>query len=256
MNNTTLSDLNKYMEIAKEIAISLGNILCNRTEHWLSISTDSAHDIKIIADKKAEDFIFNALSKNTPFPIFGEESGWRIPQNDEHPYWIIDPIDGTVNYLHDIPICCISIALIYKDKPVIGVIHDFNRGETFAAVKDTGAQLNGKTIYVSSKTKAQDAILATGFPSQTDYSYDAINKTTHAFIRWKKIRMLGSAALSLAYVASGRIDAYQENSIMLWDVAAGWALVEAAGGIVNVTTNALEHSIDIFASNTDLTFIP
>jgi len=252
---TKIGNLDEHMEIAKEIAMSLGNILRNRSEDWLNISTSTEHDIKLVGDKKAEDFIFNSLVKKSPFPIFGEESGWRKPQHDGLPYWIIDPIDGTVNYLQGIPSCCISIALMYKNKPVIGVIHDFNREETFTAINNAGAHLNGKSIYVAKKIKSQDAILATGFPTQTHCSINEISKTVNTFSRWKKIRMLGSAALSLAYVASGRIDAYHENSIMLWDIAAGWALVEAAGGVVSVSRKSLNSPIDVFASNADLSLI-
>jgi len=252
MNMTKIGNLDEHMEIAKEIAMSLGNILRNRSEDWLNISTSTEHDIKLVGDKKAEDFIFNSLIKKSRFPIFGEESGWKKPQYDGLPYWIIDPIDGTVNYLQGIPICCISIALIYENRPVMGVIHDFNREETFTAINNAGAHLNGESIYVSKKLKSQDAILATGFPTQAHNSINKINKTVNTFSQWKKIRMLGSAALSLAYVASGRIDAYHENSIMLWDIAAGWVLVEEAGGVVSVSKQSLNAPINVFASNKNL----
>ena len=255
MNMTKISNLDEHMEIAKEIAISLGNILRNRSKDWLNISTSSEHDIKLVGDRKAEDFIFNSLTEKSPFSIFGEESGWKKRQNDGLPYWIIDPIDGTVNYLQGIPICCISIALIHENRPIIGVIHDFNKEETFTAINNSGAYLNGESIYVSKKLKPQDAILATGFPTQTHNSINKINKTVNTFSQWKKIRMLGSAALSLAYVASGRIDAYHENSIMLWDIAAGWALVEAAGGVVSVSKQSLNTPIDVFASNENLSLM-
>ena len=249
---TEISNLDEHIEIAEEIVFSLGKILRNRSEDWLNISTSSEHDIKLVGDKKAEDFIFNSLIKKSPFPIFGEESGWKKKQNDTLPYWIIDPIDGTVNYLRNIPICCISIALMHKNRPLIGIVHDFNNKETFTAIKNNGAYLNGESIHVSKNLKPQDAILATGFPAQAHNSIDTINKTINTFSQWKKIRMLGSAALSLAYVASGRIDAYHENSIMLWDIAAGWALVEAAGGVVSVSERSLNSPINIFASNKNL----
>ena len=114
---TEISNLDEHIEIAEEIVFSLGKILRNRSEDWLNISTSSEHDIKLVGDKKAEDFIFNSLIKKSPFPIFGEETGWKKKQNDTLPYWIIDPIDGTVNYLRNIPICCISIALMHKNRP-------------------------------------------------------------------------------------------------------------------------------------------
>ena len=143
--------------------------------------------------------------------------------------WVVDPLDGTANYFRGLDQSCISIALLNKDKALIGVIYNFNTNEIFHAVKQQGAFLDGTPISVSEIGLKNKASLTTGFPASESVksSLDFLDDLKG----WKKIRMFGSAALSCAYVASGRCDVYIEKGVYLWDFAAGICLVEEAGGI-------------------------
>jgi fructose-1,6-bisphosphatase/inositol monophosphatase family enzyme len=144
--------------------------------------------------------------------------------------WIVDPLDGSLNFMRGIPICCVSIGLWQKDLPILGVIYDFQRRELFTGLAGERAFLNGKPIRVSKIKKRADAVLCTGFPVKADFTKRNIVDTVEDIMAFKKVRLLGSAALSLAYVACARADFYREEDIRLWDVAAGLAIVNAAGG--------------------------
>lgn len=148
--------------------------------------------------------------------------------------WIIDPIDGTTNFVHGIPAYCVSIGLEMNGKVVLGVVFEWNRGEFFHAIAENGAYLNHEKIQVASNTSMQDTLIATGFPY---YDYERTSMYLDALEAFMKetrgVRRLGSAALDLAYVACGRFDAFFEYSLSPWDVAAGALLVQEAGGIVS-----------------------
>ena len=188
-------------------------------------------DVKVHADKKLESFILERLSSASVYPILSEETEKTVGKaNSDGFRWIIDPLDGSLNFSRQIPICCISIALWQNDSPILGVIYDFNRDELFSGVVGEGAWLNRKPITTSDVGKLSESILCTGFPVSTDFSREGVERFVTAIRTYKKVRLLGSGALSLAYVACGRADAYWENNIKIWDVAAGMAVVKAAGG--------------------------
>ncbi len=217
------------------------------------IDLDLNHDIKIKADKILETFILKRLTQETKYPILAEESG--LSQGDvlgEGNYWIVDPLDGSLNFSRAIPLCCISIALWKNNQPVLGVIYDFNRQELFSALVGTGAWLNGKPIKVSATAEKTKAILTTGFPAGTDYSNQALKQFVDDVKEFKKVRLLGTAALSLAYVACGRADYYWEEGIKLWDVAAGLCLVKAAGGVYKISKIRDNYALDVKAANSKL----
>lgn len=197
------------------------------------VLAEEGRDIKLQADRDAEDIILDVL-RESGHPVLAEESGESGTLEHDSPIWIVDPLDGTMNYKHGIPLCCVSIALSLSGRPVLGVIEDFNRAECFQGVPGTGAWLNGDPMRVSSAADAGRAILVTGFPTKLDIGGPALQQFVDHARRFKKVRMLGSAALMMAYVAAGRADAYAEDDIMYWDVAAGAALVEAAGGWVQL----------------------
>jgi myo-inositol-1(or 4)-monophosphatase len=182
-------------------------------------------------------------------PVFSEEAGWIGGRAAAGDHWLVDPLDGTANYGCGVPLCCVSVALMSAGRPVAGVVYDFNRDEMFAGCRGHGASLNGTPIRVSAKAAKDISVLATGLAVRGDYSDQAMDAFARDMRQWKKVRMIGSAALSLAYVAAGRFDAYRESAIMMWDVAAGWALVEAAGGVVRANFSDLSHPIDIAACN-------
>jgi len=221
-------------ELAKTAAKIAGE--CLRKINRSDILSDSGRDIKHQADIDSEQLIIETL-QTLNHPVLAEESGEHGIFSEDAPYWVIDPLDGTLNYSYTIPLCCVSIALWKQDTPILGVIYDFIHDELFTGIVGQGAWCNEKPIIVNKTTEFNQAILATGFPVNRDFSDQAIQNFVKQIQAFKKVRLLGSAALSLAYVAYGRIDAYKEENIMFWDVAAGIALVKAAGGFV-----AYKHS--------------
>lgn len=199
----------------------------------LNVDANEAHDIKLELDRRSQGLIeFLLLERFPDHAIYGEE-GMRGDPNAEF-QWVIDPIDGTVNFFYGIPHFAISIALRQAGKIITGVIYDPMRDELWA-VEDGGVPtLNGQPIAVSTRTSLGEAVVSVGVAK----SIDSINRGLPLFDRLarsaKKCRMMGSAALDIAYVASGRLDAYIESTISLWDVAAGLLLVERAGGVVQL----------------------
>ena len=183
-------------------------------------------------DHASEKAIMDVIKKNYPdHHILTEESGDLI--QDSSYKWIIDPIDGTVNFAHRIPICCISIALEHNKKMILGAIYNPYINELFVAERGQGATLNDKPISVSKKENVINACLVTGFP----YTYlDAANGPLQIFERFIRkgipVRRLGSAAIDLCWVAAGRFDGFYEHKLEAWDSAAGFLIVEEAGGRV------------------------
>ncbi len=190
-------------------------------------------DIKLRSDRAAEAVILERLKAHSAFPILTEESGAHGATDDAADLWIVDPLDGSMNFNRGIPLVCISIALWRNGEPHIGVVYDFVRDEMFSAEVGRGAWLNGEPIRVSSVADSTQGVLVTGFPSKALMNDEAMARFTHRVRAFKKVRMLGAAALMLAWVACGRVDAYTEEDIMFWDIAAGLALVKAAGGWVS-----------------------
>lgn len=219
------------IKLAKKAAIKAGDKL--KTLSRSNILDASGRDVKHQSDIESEKIILDILEHESDYPVLAEESGEHGTTHEKSPIWVVDPLDGTLNYSQGIRLCCVSIALWQGDNPVLGVVNDFNSKELFLGVVDYGAWCNDVPISVSNKTNPQKAVLSTGFPVNRDFASKAINNFLKQIKQFKKIRLFGSAALSLAYVACGRVDAYTEEDIMFWDVAAGIALVKAAGGFVS-----------------------
>ncbi len=184
-------------------------------------------------DKTAEEQIVAKLTELLPDSGFITEEETTL-QDSSHEYtWIIDPLDGTTNYLKRIPHYSTSIALTYKGELVLGVVSDISQDTYYHAIKDGGAFCNGSRIKPSPVGRLNEAIIVTGFPYNRKAEFDDLMRTLAYFLKHSRgIRRLGSAALDLAYVASGRLDAYYETSLNIWDVAAGILLVQEAGGRV------------------------
>lgn len=229
-------DWQKALEQATAAATAAGDLLVLLARDELTVLSETGRDIKLAADRQAEALIVGSL-RESGYPILAEESGEHGTLTGDRPMWVVDPLDGTMNYSRGIPICCVSIALMAGGAPILGVVHDFNRGETFNGIADEGAWLNGAPISVSGVEAAGRAILATGLPAFRDYDVGALQSLAGELGRFRKVRMLGSAALMLAYLAAGRVDAYWEDDILLWDVAAGLAIVQGAGGYVSAETS-------------------
>lgn len=253
----------EYLEIAKCAACAAGKLLADSYTDDAKLLTAAGKDIKTEADITAEAVILDKLN-TTNINILSEERGLYSDQVEsdkqptsvfetlEAPLWIIDPLDGTFNFMRGFPCCCVSIALWEMQTPVLGVIYDFTSDLLYYGSNETSASCNGKPIQVSEITKKRNASLATGFPSSRDYSESSLQESIYRIQQYKKIRMLGSAARSLCYVAEGKLDAYHEEDIWLWDVAAGLAIVSAAGGQFSLSQIKENWQLNVFASNQHL----
>lgn len=225
--------MSDYLNIAIEAAHAAGGLLRANFGRPLNVDANEAHDIKLELDRRSQSLIESMLLEKFPdHAIYGEE-GVRGDADSEF-QWVIDPIDGTVNFFYGIPHFAVSIALRHLGKIIVGVIYDPMRDELWA-VEDGGTPtLNGLPIAVSERTVLSDAIVSVGVAK----NIDSINRGLPLFERMarnaKKCRMMGSATLDMAYVATGRLDAYIESTISLWDVAAGILLLERAGGKVSL----------------------
>jgi len=204
----------------------------------LQVSKKGPSDFVTNSDLKTEKIIIDELKKAKPnYSIISEESG--IQNNkDKKNTWIIDPIDGTINFLHGVPHFAISIALKSNDEIISGLIFDPIKNEMFYAEKDNGAFFNNQRVRVSKKNELSDCLFVTGNKIQN-------NLGLH-------FRKSGCAALDMAYVAAGRFDGYFQNNLNLWDIAAGIVLVKEAGGIVNKIDLSINENIRIIASSSEI----
>jgi myo-inositol-1(or 4)-monophosphatase len=237
-----------WSRLAVQAARAAGDQLSRSRTNAPRITAESQRDVKLLADVEAEDRIVEVLRGGSPFPILSEERGFiagKESGNDTR--WIVDPLDGSLNYLQGIPFYCVSIGLWSGHEPLVGVVYDFVRDELFTGVVGEGAWRNDTAIHAAATATCDRAVLSTGFPAATDFSADALGDFVERVRAYRKVRLLGSAALSLAYVACGRVDAYAERDIKLWDVAAGLAIVRAAGGLTVCKPTAVEHALTVYA---------
>jgi myo-inositol-1(or 4)-monophosphatase len=243
-----VNNLKDLLALADTAAAAAGEALLANRVQWGVIEAEHGREVKIGADKKAEALILAALSRGTDYPIISEETGWaRAMQRGDRFVWAVDPLDGSVNYLRGYPHCAVSIALLDQGKPVLGVVDCFVTRERFAGAVGEGAWLNGAPMRVSAIETPARGILQTGVPSRaSDASMTAFEERLRT---WQKVRMIGSAATALAYVAAGRAEAYRESGSMIWDVAAGCALVQAAGGEFRIDGGALDQPLEVTAAN-------
>tara|TARA_Y100001958_G_scaffold72500_1_gene48917 strand:+ start:458 stop:1192 length:735 start_codon:yes stop_codon:yes gene_type:complete len=204
----------------------------------LQVSKKSPTDFVTNTDLKVEKIIIEELKKAKPnFSIISEESGEQS-NKDQKNTWIIDPIDGTVNFLHGIPHFAISIALKSDDEIISGLIHDPIKDEMFFAEKDNGAYFNNHRIRVSNKNNINDCLFASNDKNKTELNFP--------------YRKSGCAALDMAYVAAGRYDGYFQKNLNLWDIAAGIILIKEAGGVINDINLNITENINVIASSTNI----
>ncbi|MCA1963876.1 MAG: inositol monophosphatase [Prosthecobacter sp.] len=250
--------MSELLPIALDAATQAGRLIRNNFGTDLTVNEMQRHDIKLELDVRSQRLITEIILKNDPtHAILGEEEGDIGGDGDVE--WIVDPIDGTVNYFFGIPHFCVSIAARdrHSKEILLGVIHDPMQEETWTVEKGGSPLLNGKPIHVSTRATMAEAVVTVGF-SKSKSALDA------GFERYKRIaydvrktRMLGSAALALAYIACGRLDAYVEEQISLWDIAAGVMLVEAAGGkVITAPSTVKPGTLFICASNALLPIEP
>ena len=243
MGSSSKMNLNELKNLAIDAAMQAGDFLNKSKLEKKEILEEEGRDIKLIIDQDTEKLIRSNLQA-TDIPILGEEYGGDIADGK---YWVIDPIDGTANYFRGLDECCVSIALMENDEALIGVIYNFNNDQMYTAIKDQGAFLNNTKISVSDIASRDKASITTGFPASE--SIESSMNFLEDLKGWKKVRMFGSAALSCAYVASGKCDYYAEKGVYLWDIAAGICLVKEAGGCADFKLIDKERYEVVFSNN-------
>ena len=240
-----------FLEVAVDAATRAGELLRSRFGSLRHIAYKGPTNLVTEMDGQAEALIVEAIRRRFPdHAILAEESG---ASGGATPYrWIVDPLDGTTNYAHGVPLFAVSIALEVEGRLELGVVVDPSRDERFTARRGGGAFLNGQPLSVSDTPIVATSLLATGYPYDIRSTRENNLAEHDAFaVRCRSIRAIGSAVLSLAWVAAGRLDAYWEPRLSAWDVAAGAVLVEEAGGRVTDTNgDPLDlASASILASN-------
>jgi myo-inositol-1(or 4)-monophosphatase len=238
-----------YLDAAEKAARAAGKLLRKNFGRPQRVNAVAAHDIKLQIDIQTQELITKLLLKEFPrHALYGEE-GIVGDQSSEH-QWIVDPLDGTVNYFYGIPHFCVSIALRRRNEVMVGVIYDPIRREMWKGQKGETSKLNGDPVHVSDRADLAEAVVSVGLAKTGETinaNFPLLQQMVH---RVRKCRVLGSAALDMAYVACGRLDAYIEQGISLWDIAAGWLLVENAGGTVDLRPREdMKDKYSIIASN-------
>jgi len=222
------------LDIAKEAALEAGGILMEHLGRLKDVRYKSVRDPVSEADRESEALIARIIREAYPDHGFlGEEDSSWEPSGKDGPRWIVDPLDGTVNYAHAYPCFCVSIALESDGVLQLGVVHDPFNTETYTAVRGEGARLNGEDIHVSDTDELIRSLVVTGFPYDAAENTGVIMRDMEAMIRASQgVRRDGAAALDLCYLASGRFDGFWEPRLKPWDTAAGVVIVEEAGGRV------------------------
>ena len=232
----------EWLNAAIDAAFIGGRVL----QDWIgrfSVREKSRANLVTEADEASQAAIVQSLKSRFPKHCFLGEESLNDRQADTEAFWVIDPLDGTSNYVHGFPYYCVSIALSMQGRVEVGVIHDPTRNETFAAVRDCGATLNGVKIATSGETDPKSAMAMASLPVATHPENPAVKRFLRALTHLQTVQRSGSAALNLACVACGRIDAFWSSSLHPWDVAAGSLLVTEAGGTI---TNLTGGAFDIF----------
>jgi len=248
-------DLKKLTEQVCDLAIETGNFISNEVNRLRSsdIETKSANNFVTYVDKQSEERLVAGLSLILPGSGFIAEENPSLQTKELT--WIIDPLDGTTNFIHGVPVFCISVALMEGSELILGVIYEINLKECFYAWKGSSSFLNGRKIEVSNTALVADSLFATGFPY---YDYGRLDPYINFFRYLMEhshgIRRLGSAAADLAYVACGRFDGFYEYGLSPWDVAAGALIVKNAGGRVSDFKGGIDFIFgrEIIASNANV----
>lgn len=234
-------------KLAKTILFEMGQLINQKDNK--SVLSSIGKDIKLALDIEIDNLVVKKLSQNYTHPILSEENGLNKQLIEQSPYWILDPIDGSMNLIRGIPHSCISLALWIGQDPIFGVIYNYNHNEMVSGYIDQGAWLNDSAIYEVKPVAVNQSILATGIPKDMDFSEKNAMNFIQKLNQYKKIRMFGSAAISLSYVALGRVDAYFEQNIKLWDVAAGIAILKALNKTPHQYALKENYLVDLEISN-------
>ncbi len=228
-----LAEQKKALKVSTEAALEVGKLMRKNLRANKTVDAQTQHDIKLELDVRAQKLIEKRLAAKFPeISVLGEEGDSGHAESKYR--WIVDPIDGTVNFSYTIPHACVSIALQEKKASgyvtTVGVVYDPFCDELWTAIRGQAAFLNGKKIEVSKRKTLDQCIISIGFAKSKETMEKTLPYFNKLLPQIRKVRMMGAAALALTYVASGRFDAYIETGIQLWDIAAGGLIVECAGG--------------------------
>ena len=210
-------DAEQLLKIAETAALAAGKRLAEGAEEFRKITFEDRNDVKLRADTESEALIRRMLAEGAPgLPIIGEEEGGDASLTEQDQlFWVVDPLDGTFNYLRGLPQCAVSIGLLRGTEPVLGVVYNFNFDQLYSGGPEVGFFLNGEANHYGWADERQRAVLATGIPQGMDRSDESMIGFVREMAPYKKVRMVGSAALALAFVASGQMDVYHEKAIRL-----------------------------------------
>lgn len=226
--------MRKKHDVAREAILSAGSILKEAFHRGIegSITEKDSNDFVTEIDTQSERMIGETLTRAFPdIGVMAEEEG-TVP--DEAVYWVIDPLDGTTNFIHGYPQIGVSIALVEDGEITLGLVYDPLRGELFEAVKGEGASCNGNPISVSGAEAIEESLLGTGFPFRVHQYLDSYLKVfRELFVHCRGVRRAGAAVLDLSHVAAGRLDGFWELYLKPWDMAAGALIITEAGGVVS-----------------------
>ena len=251
-----MTELSHALEIAVASAREAGALLRDHFGQSPEVNELHAHDIKLALDVRTQELITARLLEAFPEHALHGEEGIAGNQDSEW-QWIVDPLDGTVNYYYGLPHYCVSIALRKAGEIQLGVIYDPQRDELWETVRGGESLLNGKPVRVSERTELSDAVVSIGFSKSKATINAGLALLPKYVASVRKCRLMGSAALDLAYVACGRLDAYIEQSVSLWDVAAGKLLLENAGGKFEMTARTdFPDKISVRAWNGRIQLLP
>jgi len=248
MNIKPSTDLMLETKLATEVAKKAGIFLKKESKMLNKELVSSGKDIKLKADIQSEKLITDLLTERSSYPILGEESG-KSHKNLQSTFWVVDPLDGTANYSRNLPLCGVSIALIKDDVPILGVIYDFNNEILYKGSIHEKATANNEIISVSNRSSKKESILVTGLPVAGGFDNQTLRKFFDNCFGWGDVRLIGSAVIASIYVASGRAECYEEKGIFLWDIAAGYAIVNAAGGTSIISNSRENFQVDIVFTN-------
>lgn len=256
-----LNEQKRALAVAEAAAREVGTLLRKNLQLAKRINLADQHDIKLELDVRCQKLIEKRLRAAFPqYAVLGEEGILGDPLSTDR--WVVDPIDGTVNFTYGIPHACVSIALQHRIhsgsgadhsdarfQTMLGLVYDPFTDELFTAIRGGKAKLNGKPIFVTDRTRVADAIVSMGFAKSSESIKLMLPQFNTLVYKVRKIRIMGAAALALVYVAAGRFDAYIEGGVRLWDIAAGGLILECAGGEFWHESTGEDHGYRVLASN-------
>lgn len=245
-----MKSLQAELTLARSTVTAALQVLAGMRPDATSFGFDPAlpKEMKSASDRILEDVIVGRL-RTTGLGVLSEEAGLVVTGSSDALRWVVDPLDGTVNFMRGLAPCSVSLALCCGDVPLFGVIGEFPSGKLAWGGAGQGAFSSDSPIRVSTVIDRQKAVICSGFPSRFEFDDEGMRWVASTLAPYAKVRMLGAASLSLMHVAKGAADVYSEREIMIWDVAAGLAIVEGAGGSFTMTKAHHPDSFDVFASN-------